>query len=235
MTAHDLNEYPLTRRAMWAGARASAPLALASAVLGAGFGVAARHVDMALWVTLTMSGTVFAGAAQFAVLPLWSAPLPLAPVWFSTFAVNARFALLSASLTPWLKHYRGATPWIAAALIGEGQWTVATRAHAAGERDLGVLLGSSLFVWVVWMAGTATGFLAAPSLGDPKRLGLDLVLVLFFASALTSGWRGPRDLVPWGAAALATRLPASIVAPEWQVLVAALVGASVGAWRDTRR
>jgi predicted branched-subunit amino acid permease len=85
------------------------------------------------------------------------------------------------------------------------------------------------------MTGTATGYLAAPSLGDPRRFGLDLVLVLFFASTLTSGWRGPRDLVPWGAAALATRIPAAIVAPEWQVLVAALVGASVGAWRDTRR
>jgi hypothetical protein len=41
--------------------------------------------------------------------------------------------------------------------------------------------------------------------------------------------------VPWSAAALATRIPPSMVAPEWQVLVAALVGASVGAWRDTRR
>jgi predicted branched-subunit amino acid permease len=233
MTTPDV--YTLTRRAMWQGARASVPLGVASAVLGAGFGVAARQVDLALWATLFMSGTVFAGAAQFAVLPLWHAPLPLAPIWFSTFAVNARFSLLSASLTSWLKHYGGATPWITAGLIGEGQWAIATRAYARGERDLGVLIGSSLVVWVVWMAGTATGFLAAPSLGDPRRFGLDLVLLLFFASTLTSGWRGPRDLVPWSAAAAATRIPASIVAPEWQVLVAALVGASVGAWRDTRR
>lgn len=233
MTSHEL--FTLTRQAMWQGARASVPLAVASAVLGAGFGVAARQVDLALWATLFMSGTVFAGAAQFAVLPLWSAPLPLAPIWFSTFAVNARFSLLTASLTSWLRHYRGATPWVVSGLIGEGQWAIAMGAYARGERDLGVLVGSSVVVWLVWMAGTATGFLAAPSLGDPRRFGLDLVLVLFFASTLTSGWRGPRDLVPWGAAALATRIPASIVAPEWQVLVAALVGATVGAWRDTRR
>jgi len=224
-----------TRRGLWEGARASVPLGVASAVLGAGFGVAARQVDLPLWATLAMSGSVFAGAAQFVVLPLWSAPLPLAPIWFSTFAVNARFSLLTASLTPWLRHYRGATPWVAAGLIGEGQWAIAIRASAHGKRDLGILMGSSLVVWMVWMVGTATGHLAAPSLGDPRRLGLDLVLVLFFASTLTAGWRGPRDLVPWGAAALATRIPASIVAPEWQGLVAALVGACVGAWRDTRR
>ncbi len=233
MTYHGEADFSL--RAVWRGARASAPLGVASAVLGAGFGVAARQVDLSAWATMLMSGSVFAGAAQFAVLPLWTAPLPLAPIWFSTFAVNARFMLLSAALTPWLKHYRGATPWASVFLLGEGQWAIATRAYAQGERDLGVLVGSGLAVWTVWMAGTAAGFLAAPVLGDPRRLGLDLVLALFFASTLTSAWRGPRDLAPWGAAAIATRLPTWIVAAEWQVLVAALVGASVGAWRDTRR
>lgn len=227
--------YTLTSRGTWTGARASVALGVASVVLGAGFGVAARQVDLTLWAALFMSGSVLAGAAQFAVLPLWSAPLPLAPIWFSTFAVNARFSLLSASLLPWLRHYRGATPWAAVFLLSEGPWAIGMQAYAKGERDLGVVVGSGLVVWGMWTAGTALGFVAAPSLGDPRRFGLDLVLVLFFASTLTTGWRGPRDLVPWSAAALATRIPASIVAPEWQMLVAALVGALVGAWRDTRR
>lgn len=231
----DATGYSVTRQGAGRGARASVALGVASAVLGAGFGVAANHAAFPLWATLLMSGTVFAGAAQFAVLGLWTAPLPLAPIWFSTLAVNARFSLLSASLTPWLKHYRGLVPWLTVGMLGEGQWAVSTQAFARGERDLGLLVGSSLVVWIAWMAGTATGFLAAPLLGDPRRLGLDLVLVLFFAGTLAAGWRGPRDLLPWGAAALATRISPSIVAPEWQVLVAALVGACVGAWRDTRR
>lgn len=228
-------DYVLTSRGLGIGARASVALGVASVVLGAGFGVAARQVDVPLWAALFMSASVFAGAAQFAVLPLWSAPLPLLPIWFSTFAVNARFSLLSASLLPWLKHYRGATPWTSVFLLGEGPWAIGMQAYAKGERDLGIVVGSGLVVWGLWVAGTAAGFVLAPALGDPRRFGLDLVLVLFFAGTLTSGWRGPRDLVPWGAAALATRIPPSIVAPEWQVLVAALVGACVGAWRDTRR
>lgn len=231
----EAEDYALTASGIWRGARTSGALGVASAVLGAGFGVAAYQGALPLWATLAMSGSVFAGAAQFAALPLWSAPLPYAALWFSTFAVNARFSLLSASLTPWLKHYRGLVPWVTVGLIGEGQWAISTQAFAHGERDVGVLLGSSLVVWTSWMAGTSAGFLAAPLLGDPRRLGLDLVLVLFFAAALTGSWRGPRDLVPWASAALATRLPASIVAPEWQVLVAALVGAAVGAWRDAAR
>lgn len=181
-----------------------------------------------------MSATVFAGAAQFAALPLWTAPLPLLPIWLSTFALNARFMLLSASLATWLRRAGGRRAWASVALMGEGPWAVATRAYGAGERDLGVFVGSGLVVWTVWLAGTVAGFVASPYLGDPKRLGLDLVLVLFFAATLASAWRGPRDLVPWMAAAAATMIPASIVAPEWQILTASLIGAAAGAWRDAR-
>lgn len=233
MSAHD--RYPLTKGGVARGARLSLPLALASAIVGAGFGVAARHAEMPLWAALLMSGSVYAAASQFAALALWHAPLPFVPIWLSTLAVNARFSLLSASLAPWLSHYRGWVPWVAIAGLGEGQWAVGTQAEARGDRDIGVILGSSLLVWSAWMAGTASGVIISPLLGDPRRFGLDLVLVMFFAGTLTSGWRGRRDLVPWGAAALATRLPPSIVAPEWLVIVAALVGAVVGAWRDTRR
>lgn len=227
------HDYTMTAAGAWHGARASVALGVASAILGAGFGVAARQAAMPLGITLLMSGSVFAGAAQFAALTMWTAPLPFVPIWLSTFAVNARFALLSASLTPWLRHYRGAVPWASMFVLGEGQWAISTNAYARGERDLGIFIGSGVVVWVVWMAGTLVGHLAAPLLGDPRRLGLDLVLVLFFAATLTSTWRGRRDLAPWAAAALATRLPAWLVAPEWQVLVAALVGATIGAWRDS--
>lgn len=234
MTVGD-RHHTLTMAGARQGARASVALGVASAVLGAGFGVAARQTELPLWATLFMSGSVFAGAAQFAALTLWAAPLPLLPIWLSTFAVNARFALLSASLTPWLRHYSGAVPWASLFMMGEGTWAVANDAYTRGQRDLGVLVGSGVAIWIVWMAGTAAGFLAAPLLGDPRRLGLDLVLVLFFAALLTTTWRGRQDLAPWAAAALATRIPPSIVGPDWQILVAALVGAFVGAWRDARR
>jgi predicted branched-subunit amino acid permease len=232
--AHATRSFTLTLDGARRGARASVALGIASAVLGAGFGVAARHAQLPFWATLLMSGSVFAGAAQFSALTMWTAPLPFLPIWLSTFALNARFSLLSASLSPWLVQYRGATPWASVFLLGEGTWAVAQDAYRRGQRDLGVLVGSGLSVWVVWMAGTAVGHLSAPFLGDPRRLGLDLVLVLFFAALLTSTWRGRRDVAPWAAAALATRLPPSVVPPEWQILVAALVGAFVGAWRDTR-
>lgn len=224
----------LTRGGVRRGMASSVSLGFASAVLGAGFGVAARQAALPMWATLLMSGTVFAGAAQFAALPLWTAPIPLAPIWLSTLAVNARFALLSAGLSPWTRRYRPWVQWSSMFLLGEGQWAVGMQAHGRGERDFGLYVGSGIAVWTAWMTGTAAGHLAATSLGDPRRFGLDLVLVLFFASTLTGSWRGSRDLAPWAAAAAATRLSPWLVPVEWQILVAALIGAAVGAWRDTR-
>lgn len=216
------------------GVRRSAPLAVATLVVGTGFGLAAAQRTLPLWAATLMSGTVLAGAAQFAALPLWSAPLPFAPVWLSTLAVNARFALLSASLAPWLSRYRGAAPWLALAMLIEGPWAVTTRSHREGDFDLGVLLGSQMLMWATWVGGTVAGYVAAPLIGDPRRFGLDLVLVLFFTGTLTAGWQGRRDLWPWVAAAGATLLPAALVAPQWKVLVAGVIGAAVGAWRDAR-
>lgn len=227
-----VDPHRLSRAGVWRGMRASVPLGVASWVVGAGFGVAARQALLPVWATLLMSGTVFAAASQYAALALWTAPLPYLPIWLSTFAVNARFSLLSASLSPWLSKVGGWRPWLTVALLAEGQWAVGTEAYARGDRDLGVIVGAGVVVWTAWMAGTAMGFLASPLLGDPRRFGLDLVLVLFFSATLTSSWRGPRDLVPWGAAALATWAATFVVGPEWQVIVAALVGATVGAWRD---
>lgn len=224
----------ITRAGLWQGARASVPISVATAVLGAGFGVAARQASLSLGATVGMTATVFAGAAQFAALTLWQAPLPLVPIWLSTLAVNARFMLLSASLAAWIGRRHGLKAIAAMFVMAEGPWAVSMQARAAGSRDFGVYIGSGAMVGFVWIAGTALGYLAAPLLGDPRRLGLDLVLVLFFACALTTTWRGSRDLAPWAAAALATRIPASIVAPEWQVLVSAVIGAAVGAWRDAR-
>ncbi len=223
-----------TMAGMVRGVRLSVPLAVATVVVGTGFGLAAQQARLPLWAASLMSGIVLAGAAQFAALPLWTTPLPLAPLWFATLAVNARFSLLSASLASWLRRYRGATPWLAVVLLVEGPWAVATRAQRDGDEDLGLLLGSQALMWVTWVGGTTLGYVAAPALGDPRRVGLDLVLVLFFTGTLTSGWQGVRDLWPWSAASAATFLPASIVAPEWKVLVAALIGAFVGAWRDAR-
>lgn len=44
---------------------------------GIGFGAAASAADLQPWLTTAMSGAMFAGASQFAILELWKEPLPI--------------------------------------------------------------------------------------------------------------------------------------------------------------
>src|SRR5947208_796856 len=69
------------------------PVAAFLVPFGIAFGVAASARGVQADVSLLMSIVVFAGAAQFAVLDLWYAPLPLVTIALTVLAVNARHLL----------------------------------------------------------------------------------------------------------------------------------------------
>lgn len=224
----------LTRAGLRAGARELLPAAPAVLVMALAFGVAAGQAGMPGPLAIAMSTVVYAGASQYVALGMWHAPLPFVPVLVATFAVNSRFILLSAALSRWLAGLSWRQRALAVTLLGEANWAAALRAEQRGDRDAGVLLGGGLLLWSLWIVGTVAGVLAGPLITQPERYGLDLVLVLFFVNVLVDGWRGPSDLLPWCVAGAAASLPPSIVPPQWSVLVGAVSGAAVGAWRDGR-
>src|SRR5262245_16843856 len=84
-----------------AGARQAAGIALSVFSYGLVFGVLAREAGLSVLQSLLMSGLVFAGAAQFVVLGLWTPPLPIGPIVLTTFVVNLRHLLMGAALSPW--------------------------------------------------------------------------------------------------------------------------------------
>lgn len=224
----------LTRAGLRAGARELLPAGPAVLVMALAFGVAAGQAGMPGPLAVLMSAAVYAGASQYVALGLWHPPLPFAAVLVATFAINSRFILLSAALSRWLSGLPWSRRAVAVTLLGEANWAAALRAEQRGDRDAGVLLGGGLLLWSLWIAGTVIGVAAGPLIAHPERFGLDLVLVLFFVNVLAGSWRGPSDLLPWVVAGAAASLPASIVPPQWSVLVGAISGAAVGAWRDGR-
>jgi 4-azaleucine resistance transporter AzlC len=224
----------LTRAGLRQGAREVLPAAPAVLVMAAAFGIAAGQAGLGVGLATLMSGVVFAGASQFVALGLWHAPLPLVPLWVATFAVNSRFMLLGAAVSRWLSGLSVARRGLAVALLTEANWVQAIRAEGRGERDAGVLFGGGLLLWGLWVAGTVAGVLLGPSIPDPARYGLDLVLVLFFVNVLVDTWKGPGDLLPWAVAGAIASLPPSILPLQWSVLAGAVAGAVVGAVRDAR-
>ena len=207
------------------------PVAAFLIPFGIAFGVAASAKGVGAEVSLLMSMTVYAGAAQFAVLDLWYAPLPLVTIALTVLAVNARHLLLGAALAPWLLQIPLGRRLAALLLLSDANFAYAMSARDRGEIDAGILFGSGIAMWVIWIAGTAVGAFAGALLGDLSRFGFDAVMVTYFAAIVVGQWKGRPDLVPWIAAAVVALAGSHLLPAGWHIIAGALAGGLVGAWR----
>lgn len=215
------------------GARAIVAVLPPVFVFGIAFGIAARGAGLEGWLAALMSMAVFAGAAQFAVLDLWTSPVPWLPLLVATFAINARHILLGASLRTLC---RGLSPWKvygAMTLLSDLNWAALIAAERRGERDLGYLVGGGLLMWATWVVATIIGAVAGGlTLDDVKTYALDLVLVAFFATTLVGLRRGRVDDLPWLVAGAAAMGAVWFLPPNWHVMVGGLAGGVAGLIRD---
>ena len=86
------------------GARDMLPMLLGAIPFGIIFGSLAGAAGLSPWQTVGMSLLVFAGSAQFIAISLLGGGATLAVLWLTTFVVNLRHALYSASLQPYVRH-----------------------------------------------------------------------------------------------------------------------------------
>jgi len=208
-----------------------APIAAFIVPFGIAFGVAASAKGVPADVSLLMSIAIFAGAAQFAVLDLWHAPLPLATLALTVLAVNARHILLGAVLAPWLLQVPLVRRLAALLLLSDANFAQAIAARERGELDAGTLFGSGVAMWIVWVVSTGVGVLAGALLGDLSRFGFDAVMVTYFAAIVIGQWKGRGELFPWIGAAAVAVIGAHLLPAGWHIIAGALTGGAIGAWQ----
>lgn len=229
---------PFTWAGCREGARLTFPLWPGLAVFGAAYGAAAAQKGMSLGTAVGASAFVFGGAAQMVALELWREPLDVATVLGLvgvTLLINARMILMGASLQPWMRRAPAAQNVVQLFFLVDANWIVATRYHAAGGRDLGVLFGAGVALWPLWVATTGIGHAAGALVRQPAAFGLDFIVPALFVAMLVPIWRGPRPALPWLASGLAA-LAAQRFLPGYAfVIVGALAGLATGALADDRQ
>ncbi len=211
-----------------AGVRLGLPIALAGSVDGLVYGSLARHAGLGLGEVILASGTVYAGAAQFIALNLWSAPLPLATIVLTTFVVNARHLLMGASLQSWLARLPSTRRFTALLFLTDESWAVAEHERAAGRADAAVLVGCGGVLYLFWVVTTAVGHLLGGALPSPHSTGLDFAFVALFAALLANTWNGPRRLPAWLVAGGIALAAARWLPGGWHILIGAIAGSLVG-------
>jgi len=211
-----------------AGVRAQLPLLLGVTPFGLAYGAYAVNSGLASGLAQAMSVIVFGGASQFVGTRLIAEGVPAAVIVLSVALVNARHALYSASLAPFLDHLGRRWRWLLAYLLTDEAYAVViARYQRDGSTRFGhwFFFGTGVALWVSWQASTAVGVAVGASV--PASWSLDFALPLTFTAILMP------MLVdrPAGAAAMAAAVVA-VAGFRWPygsgLIAAAALGMAAG-------
>jgi len=178
---------PSAATEFWRGAQATLPMIVGAIPFGILFGALAVNAGLSIAAIMGFSLIVFAGSSQFVAAGLVSQGASVAIIVLTTFIVNLRHALYSASLGPYLKHLpqRWLVPlgfWLTdetfAAVIGRFR---AAETEAGGAPNMHWFqLGSSVVMYLNWQVCTIIGIVTGTRLEAMSEWGLEFAMVVTF-------------------------------------------------------
>lgn len=171
-----------------AGARDTFPLIVGAIPFGIIFGTLAAGSGLSLAATVSMSAFVFAGSAQFIAAGLVAAGTGWPFIVLTTFVVNLRHALYSATLAPYIKPLprRWQIP-LAFWLTDETFAVAVKRYHQADSSPYRhwYYLGSALFMYLNWQLCTWVGVTVGQLIPNVAAWGLDFAMPVTFIGMVT--------------------------------------------------
>ncbi|OHX13512.1 branched-chain amino acid ABC transporter permease [Chromobacterium sphagni] len=218
------------------GARDTIPMVVGAAPFGVIFGTLAVAAGLSPATAFAMSLLVFAGSSQFIAVSLISAGAALPVIWLTTFVVNLRHALYSATLLPYARQWPLAWRWPLAFWLTDETFAVVEHRFrsqgAAGGQWY--WLGSSLAMYGNWLAWTLAGVWLGRSVPGLAKLGLDFAMVATFAAIVAPQLKKRPTLVAAAVAGL-TALLARGLPYKLDLMLAALLGVAAGLTLEYRQ
>lgn len=177
-----------------------------------------------------MSAVVFAGSAQFIAVGLVMAGIGWPIIVLTTFVVNLRHALYSATLAPYVKRLpqRWQIP-LAFWLTDETFAVVAARYSHVGDSPhlRWYYLGSALFMYLNWQFCTFLGLTIGRFIPDAAAWGLDFAMPVTFIGMVIP-YLKTRPMVATTVVAGAVALLAYPLPHKLGLILAALAGIVTG-------
>ena len=218
---------------MWPEIKAAAadamPLIIAVAPFAAVFGALANEAGLSLFEIMLVSGTIFAGASQYAMLELMGQNVAPWAIVLTVFAINFRHVLYSASIGRYLGRYTFTQKIIAFFLLTDLQYAVAeTRLRKTSLRPA-YYFAFGLILYVSWMVSNFVGALFGRLLEDPAQFGFDFILPIYF-TGLVLGFRGNNNFLPILLTSGAVSLLAwQLVGTPWHITIGGVAGLLIAA------
>ena len=203
----------------------SFPVAMGYVPLGMVFGFLFVQAGASGWMAVLASLVVYAGASQFAMIPMLAAGMPVATLALAALVINLRHMFYGLSLLNDRPDNFFLRWYLVFALTDETYSVITASRPRPTAQEMAILASINQF-W--WTAGTAMGAGLGTQL--PIALsGLDFALAALFAVLSVEQWRVSRSVLPICVAAVSYAL-CSLLVPNHALLLSVLVCGVYGFW-----
>lgn len=196
----------------------SASVAMGYIPLGTVFGFLFVQAGADWWLAVLASVLVYAGAAQYMMVPMLAAGLSVGTIAVATLIVNARHVFYGLSLLHRFPPDRLRRWYMVFALTDETYSVLTTLPLTASHRQM-TLIAALNQAW--WVLGTTLGALIGAQAQVHLR-GLDFVLAALFAVLTVEQWRTRGSAAPLWVALLAYAVAYPLAAQHALLLSIAL-------------
>lgn len=213
--SNELNQ-PFETNYDWVeGFKKSLPVAMGYLPAGIAFGVLAQVAGIPIWAVMMLSIVLYAGAAQYACLPMLSAGLPIGNIATNIAAINLRHVFYGMPLLNYLPKQKLAKAYCLFALTDE---TFSVITSLPNESKQALMLPISLFNQSWWVLASLVGVIIGGALSDLVP-HLDFALVCLFAILAYEQFQSIKRYFPIVIAVVSLAI-ASLFTINWLLLVA---------------
>jgi predicted branched-subunit amino acid permease len=217
------------------GLRLAVPVMPGMVAFGLAVGATAAQRGFSFIDHMLMNAFVYAGMSQVVAMEVWPQQITvaaLAGLALLCVTINARLLLMTAALHPWLGKMPAWQIYPMLHLLVDPGWLIAMRYRAEGGSDAAMFFGNAVAFFVTWQGAVAAGYLLGALIADPRQIGLDLVMPVFFAAMLIPLWRGTRQGLSWVVAGAVALLVQRLAGGWWFIVAGAIAGSVLGGFID---
>ncbi|GAB6179969.1 AzlC family ABC transporter permease [Desulfotomaculum defluvii] len=214
------------------GFKAALPVVFGYFPIGMAFGVLAVQSGMTTLEVFMMSLLVYAGSAQFIAAGLLAAQASFTTIIFTTFLVNSRHLLMTASLAPYMKHLSAKLLSLLGFWVTDETFAVSISTVVKERKDKGYFFGLLVTAHVAWISSTVLGAVLGNFIPDPQKYGLDFALPAMFIALLILQIKHKKMVaIIIISASLSIGIKLNM-AGSWNVILATIISATIGVLID---
>ena len=216
------------------GVKAILPIQLGVIPFALIAGVSAVSIGMTEAQGIGMSLIVLAGASQLVAIQLIGLNAPLLIIWTSTFFINLRFLMYSASLGAHLGKLPLRWKFLLSYMITDQAYGISVvefGEHPDREHKHWFYFGCAITLWIVWMICTIIGVFVGALI--PESWSLSFAVPLTFLALVLATIKDKAMLIAAVAAGI-TAVLAHSFPYKTGLILAAVVGIAVGMLVENR-